>query len=271
MISLERNWSTSHYCDGLKALSHFRDQDDDESGTYTFVHFINSRDRPWTTLMAIGFDYGANMLTEYPAEVGEDTQTSYQDASIELGKEWPKAEGELTGNTEAIKLILDNVSNIEKRGEGISGAQEKDPGKDEVKEENGTWVALAQDPTIKAKKLLQLRVHIHLSNSTIKTKKVSVIVPGINASYVTAEIHESSDHDAIIGPEPEGCLAWLWPRDFKISILSAFVAHFQLFSSEVLQSLTIPNVVANLPGKSNIEVRYFSRLDHLLLLRHAIL
>ncbi|GJR87057.1 hypothetical protein Tco_0211068 [Tanacetum coccineum] len=30
---------------------------------------------------------------------------------------------------------------------------------------------------------------------------VSVIVPGINASHVTTEIHESSDHDAITGPE----------------------------------------------------------------------
>ncbi|GJS57661.1 hypothetical protein Tco_0652445 [Tanacetum coccineum] len=48
--------------------------------------------------MAIGFGYGANMLTEYPTEVREDTQTSYQDASIQLGKEWAKAEGELTGH-----------------------------------------------------------------------------------------------------------------------------------------------------------------------------
>ncbi|GKE61238.1 hypothetical protein Tco_1511605 [Tanacetum coccineum] len=68
-------------------ISTWLKKDDDESGTYTSVHFINSRDIPWTTLMAIGFGYGANMLTEYPAEVGEDTQTSYQDASIELGKE----------------------------------------------------------------------------------------------------------------------------------------------------------------------------------------
>ncbi|GJX90021.1 caffeic acid 3-O-methyltransferase, partial [Tanacetum coccineum] len=30
---------------------------------------------------------------------------------------------------------------------------------------------------------------------------VSVIVPEINASHVTTEIHESSDHDAITGPE----------------------------------------------------------------------
>ncbi|GKC18071.1 hypothetical protein Tco_1014853 [Tanacetum coccineum] len=96
----------------------------EEGSEETHTH----RDRPWTTLTAIGFGYGANMLTEYPAEVGEDTQTSYQDASIELGKEWAKAEGELTCNTKAIKLILNNISDIEKRGEGISGAQEKDPG-----------------------------------------------------------------------------------------------------------------------------------------------
>ncbi|GJU76830.1 hypothetical protein Tco_1273900 [Tanacetum coccineum] len=107
----------------------FTVKDDDESETYTSVHFINSRDRPWTTLMAIGFGYGANMLTEYLAEVGEDTQTSYQDAAIELGKECvnnnakhplenkAEAEGELTGNKEAINLILDNVCDIEKRGQ----------------------------------------------------------------------------------------------------------------------------------------------------------
>ncbi|GJU57104.1 hypothetical protein Tco_1234870 [Tanacetum coccineum] len=39
----------------------------------TVVHFINNRARPWTTLMVGGFVYGANMLTEYLAEVGEDT------------------------------------------------------------------------------------------------------------------------------------------------------------------------------------------------------
>ncbi|GJX90464.1 hypothetical protein Tco_0343790 [Tanacetum coccineum] len=32
-------------------------------------------------------------------------------------------------------------------------------------------------------------------------QQVSVIVPGINASHVTTEIHESSDHDAITSPE----------------------------------------------------------------------
>ncbi|GJY87661.1 hypothetical protein Tco_0502289, partial [Tanacetum coccineum] len=47
------------------------------------------------------------------------------------------------GNTEAIKLIMADVSDIEKRGEGSSGTQEKDPedkelGKETTKEEAPT-------------------------------------------------------------------------------------------------------------------------------------
>ncbi|GJT91718.1 hypothetical protein Tco_1080563 [Tanacetum coccineum] len=51
------------------------------------IHLINERARPWTTLMVVGFNYGANMLTEYLAEVGEDTPhtaaTSSDAADIE--------------------------------------------------------------------------------------------------------------------------------------------------------------------------------------------
>ncbi|XP_057767762.1 uncharacterized protein LOC130988029 [Salvia miltiorrhiza] len=36
------------------------------------VQFITKR-RPWTTLMAVGWEYGANMLTKYLAELGERT------------------------------------------------------------------------------------------------------------------------------------------------------------------------------------------------------
>ncbi|GKB69846.1 ribonuclease H-like domain-containing protein, partial [Tanacetum coccineum] len=54
-----------------------------------------------------------------------------------------EAQEELTGNTEAIKLIMADVSDIEKRGEGSSGTQEKDPedkelGKETTKEEAPT-------------------------------------------------------------------------------------------------------------------------------------
>ncbi|GKD32264.1 hypothetical protein Tco_1247773, partial [Tanacetum coccineum] len=45
----------------------------DSDDINTAVHFINSTARPWTTLMAVGFGYGANMLTKYLAEVGEGT------------------------------------------------------------------------------------------------------------------------------------------------------------------------------------------------------
>ncbi|PWA81280.1 alpha/Beta hydrolase fold protein [Artemisia annua] len=44
----------------------------DSDDVDTAVHFIN-RARPWTSLMAVGLGYGANMLTKYLAEVGEDT------------------------------------------------------------------------------------------------------------------------------------------------------------------------------------------------------
>lgn len=36
------------------------------------IQFIN-KERPWTTLVAVGWGYGANMLTKYLAEVGERT------------------------------------------------------------------------------------------------------------------------------------------------------------------------------------------------------
>lgn len=36
------------------------------------INFINKA-RPWTTLMAVGWGYGANMLTKYLAESGEKT------------------------------------------------------------------------------------------------------------------------------------------------------------------------------------------------------
>ncbi|GJS28621.1 hypothetical protein Tco_0489241 [Tanacetum coccineum] len=35
----------------------------------------------------------------------------------------------------------------------------------------------------------------------VRSSCVSVIIPRINASHVTTEIHESSDHDAITGPK----------------------------------------------------------------------
>ncbi|CAI9286177.1 unnamed protein product [Lactuca saligna] len=44
----------------------------DSDDVSTVVQFIN-RARPWTTLMGVGFGYGANMLTKYLAEVGEET------------------------------------------------------------------------------------------------------------------------------------------------------------------------------------------------------
>ncbi|XP_023750757.1 uncharacterized protein LOC111899113 isoform X1 [Lactuca sativa] len=44
----------------------------DSDDVCTVVQFIN-RARPWTTLMGVGFGYGANMLTKYLAEVGEET------------------------------------------------------------------------------------------------------------------------------------------------------------------------------------------------------
>ena len=36
------------------------------------VQYLIKR-RPWTTLMAVGWEYGANMLTKYLAEFGERT------------------------------------------------------------------------------------------------------------------------------------------------------------------------------------------------------
>ncbi|KAI3789934.1 hypothetical protein L2E82_02741 [Cichorium intybus] len=44
----------------------------DSDDICTTVQFVN-RARPWTTLMGVGFGYGANMLTKYLAEVGEET------------------------------------------------------------------------------------------------------------------------------------------------------------------------------------------------------
>ncbi|KAK3133405.1 hypothetical protein QOZ80_6AG0536170 [Eleusine coracana subsp. coracana] len=44
----------------------------DSDDVNTVVRFINSK-RPWTTLMGVGWGYGANMLTKYLVEVGEST------------------------------------------------------------------------------------------------------------------------------------------------------------------------------------------------------
>ncbi|XP_062194020.1 uncharacterized protein LOC133897336 isoform X2 [Phragmites australis] len=44
----------------------------DSDDVSTAVRFINSK-RPWTTLMGVGWGYGANMLTKYLVEVGEST------------------------------------------------------------------------------------------------------------------------------------------------------------------------------------------------------
>uniref|UniRef100_J3MXS3 AB hydrolase-1 domain-containing protein n=1 Tax=Oryza brachyantha TaxID=4533 RepID=J3MXS3_ORYBR len=44
----------------------------DSDDISTVVRFINNK-RPWTTLMGVGWGYGANMLTKYLVEVGEST------------------------------------------------------------------------------------------------------------------------------------------------------------------------------------------------------
>ncbi|CAM0951493.1 unnamed protein product [Alopecurus aequalis] len=44
----------------------------DSDDISTTIHFINSK-RPWTTVMGVGWGYGANMLTKYLVEVGEST------------------------------------------------------------------------------------------------------------------------------------------------------------------------------------------------------
>ncbi|OWM74351.1 hypothetical protein CDL15_Pgr013255 [Punica granatum] len=44
----------------------------DSDDISTAIHFI-SKARPWTTLMGVGWGFGANMLTKYLAEVGEKT------------------------------------------------------------------------------------------------------------------------------------------------------------------------------------------------------
>ncbi|KAF7836838.1 Embryogenesis-associated protein EMB8 isoform B [Senna tora] len=44
----------------------------DSDDIYTAIKYINTA-RPWTTLMGVGWGYGANMLTKYLAEVGEKT------------------------------------------------------------------------------------------------------------------------------------------------------------------------------------------------------
>lgn len=44
----------------------------DSDDISTVVQFINKK-RPWSTIMSVGWGYGANMLTKYLAEVGEKT------------------------------------------------------------------------------------------------------------------------------------------------------------------------------------------------------
>ncbi|XP_009625441.1 uncharacterized protein [Nicotiana tomentosiformis] len=44
----------------------------DSDDISTAVQFINKK-RPWSTIMSVGWGYGANMLTKYLAEVGEKT------------------------------------------------------------------------------------------------------------------------------------------------------------------------------------------------------
>ncbi|CDP03037.1 unnamed protein product [Coffea canephora] len=44
----------------------------DSDDISTAIQFINKA-RPWTTMMAVGWGYGANMLTKYLAEIGEKT------------------------------------------------------------------------------------------------------------------------------------------------------------------------------------------------------
>jgi hypothetical protein len=44
----------------------------DSDDISTAIEFINKA-RPWTTLMGVGWGYGANMLTKYLAESGEKT------------------------------------------------------------------------------------------------------------------------------------------------------------------------------------------------------
>lgn len=44
----------------------------DSDDICTAITYIN-KVRPWTTLMGVGWGYGANMLTKYLAEVGERT------------------------------------------------------------------------------------------------------------------------------------------------------------------------------------------------------
>ncbi|XP_065003442.1 uncharacterized protein LOC135582812 isoform X2 [Musa acuminata AAA Group] len=44
----------------------------DSDDVFTAVRFV-SMSRPWTTVMSVGWGYGANMLTKYLSEVGEST------------------------------------------------------------------------------------------------------------------------------------------------------------------------------------------------------
>lgn len=44
----------------------------DSDDICTAIQFVNKA-RPWTTLVGVGWGYGANMLTKYLAEVGERT------------------------------------------------------------------------------------------------------------------------------------------------------------------------------------------------------
>ncbi|KAF3961468.1 hypothetical protein CMV_013915 [Castanea mollissima] len=55
--------------EAAKALLFTAANSDDIS---TAIQFINKA-RPWITLMAVGWEYGANMLTKYLAKAGENT------------------------------------------------------------------------------------------------------------------------------------------------------------------------------------------------------
>lgn len=70
---LENSWKDIWYLGLLKKLyscSLFTAADSDD--IFTAIQFINKA-RPWSTLMGVGWGYGANMLTKYLAEVGAKT------------------------------------------------------------------------------------------------------------------------------------------------------------------------------------------------------
>ncbi|XP_020536308.1 uncharacterized protein LOC105638006 isoform X2 [Jatropha curcas] len=62
-------WFPTHHCT-IHLCRLFTAADSDDISTA--VQFINKA-RPWTSLMGVGWGYGANMLTKYLAEVGERT------------------------------------------------------------------------------------------------------------------------------------------------------------------------------------------------------